>query len=153
MKILSLDPGETTGWAYLNSDLEDHRKLADLGQLAGREKLVHFLEDFTRPVDLVIIEAYEINPRNVKMNMGREKGKLETVRVIGSIESWAIRRHLKVQMESPRNNPLKAKRSGVNPKDAAHKSTHWAYAYNHGYDHLIKVGLAKTALAKSMEKK
>jgi hypothetical protein len=80
--------------------------------------------------------------------------ELETVRAIGVLESWCLRNDIPIQKYLSQADflMLQAKQCGLNPKGAAHKHTHWAYAANHGRYFLQQIGLAKSALRRTMMK-
>ena len=155
-EVLSLDPGETNGWAYQDERDEYPAGIIDFGQIKGLKELTMFFENWnleTRPVKVLVIEAYKVwgNDRGGKANTGSE---LETVRAIGIAESWAFRNDIKIHKYRSDGDflTLQAKRCGLNPKAAAHRLTHWAYAANHGRYYLIELGLAKSAAVMRMKK-
>jgi hypothetical protein len=156
-EVLSADPGETTGWAYQDQRDDYPGGILDLGQIEGLKALALFLEAWnleTRPVKVCVIEYYKVwsGPRGSKANVGSE---LETVRAIGVLESWCIRNGIRIHKYYSERDflMLQAKQCGLNPKAAAHRNTHWAYAANHGRYYLQQIGLAKSALKRAMMKK
>lgn len=154
--VLSVDPGETNGWAYQDQRDNYPGGIIDLGQIVGLKDLALFLEAWnleTRPVKVCVIEYYKVwsGPRGSKANVGSE---LETVRAIGIVESWCIRNDIPIQKYYSEADflLLQAKQCGLNPKAASHRKTHWAYAANHGRYYLQQIGLAKSALRRAMMK-
>lgn len=156
-EVLSVDPGEVSGYAYQDQRDNYPGGIMALGQLTGLKELIEFLEGWnleTRPVKACVIEYYKVwsGPRGSKANVGSE---LETVRAIGVVESWAIRNDIPIVKYYSEGDflLLQAKQCGLNPRAAAHKHTHWAYAANHGRYYLQQVGLAKSALKRAMAAK
>jgi hypothetical protein len=149
--VLSFDPGETTGWAYQDERDDFPGGILDLGQIKGLEELTNFLESFTRPVDHVCIETYEVwgGNRGAKSNTG---SNLETVRAIGIIESWCFRRKIKFTKYRSDQVNLFAKQTGLNPRIGAHKNTHWAFAAVYGRKWLQDNTNAKTAIQRAYMK-
>ena len=155
-RVFSLDPGETNGWAYQDERDDYPGGILDFGQIKGLKELAMFMEAWnleSRPIDTIVIEAYKVwgSDRGGKANTGSE---LETVRAIGVVESYAFRNDIKIHKYRSDADflTLQAKRCGLNPKAAAHRLTHWAYAANHGRYYLQELGLAKSALARKMMK-
>jgi hypothetical protein len=155
-EVLSVDPGETNGWAYQDQRDDYPGGIIDLGQIEGLKPLAKWLEAWDlekRPVKVCVIEYYKVwsGPRGSKANVGSE---LETVRAIGVVESWCLRNDIPIQKYLSQADflLLQAKQCGLNPKGAAHKHTHWAYAANHGRYFLQQIGLAKSALKRAMNK-
>jgi hypothetical protein len=90
----------------------------------------------------VIVEDFTLYKSKALQQSG---SKMETVRVIGSIESWA-RRNKSVLVKQPASHLTIAQLwSGVKmPSD--HRKSHWVSAYNHGYYYLVKQGVRKLEL-------
>ncbi len=153
-RVLSFDPGETTGWAYQDERDDYPGGLLAIGQENGLEDLTHMLEDWdltVRRVTQVVIEDYVVwrGPRGAKANVG---SKLETVRAIGIIESWCFRNKIPFHKYGSDLTGLQAKQCGLDTSKGAHKNTHWAYAANHGRYWLQQKGYAIDALARSMRR-
>lgn len=150
-KVLSFDPGETTGWAYQDERDNYPGGLLNIGQEHGLEALTNMLESWTQPVTQVVIEDYVIwrGARGAKANVG---SKLETVRAIGIIESWCFRNKIPFHKYGSDLTGLQAKQCGLDTSKGAHKNTHWAYAANHGRYWLQQKGYAIDALDRDMGK-
>ena len=144
MNVLSFDTGETTGWAYQNETNEYPSGLLGAGNLKGLPALIHFLNDFKRPVDIVVVEKYVIwgSKRGKKANIGTTP---VAVKGIGVIENWCVLNSVPLHLEYDSNMcALQALKTGLDPVKAGnHSETHWAYAANHGRMYLIEKGLAK----------
>lgn len=154
MRVLSFDPGETTGYAYQDGRDNFPGGLLDLGQIEGLEEFVTFLENWNveaKAVDFVVIEDYVVwgGKRGGQSNTG---SRLETVRVIGIIESWCFRNKIKFHKYESSDLNLFAKHTGLDPRKGAHKNTHWAFAAVYGRKWLQDNGYAKTAIQRAMMK-
>lgn len=146
MRLLALDPGETTGYAALGPQGMRGTPLngaMPFGQLVGLERLSRFLfSQNPKDFDAVVIESYTILPTKISSHVGSE---VETVQAVGICKAFAYCAGIPFHMSSPTKNPIYAKWSGMNPeKMGSHSKTHWVYAYNHGYGYLVEKGLAST---------
>lgn len=146
MKILSFDPGETTGWAYQDETDNDYPKgILGLGQLKGLVELDDFLRAWDlekKPVDVLVIEGFR--NYNMKANFGSEN---ETSQAFGIIRVWGLRNKLREHLYYSKDISTVAKIVGLDPyKAGPHKATHWVFAANYGRHYLIKAGKAKSAL-------
>ena len=140
MRVLSFDPGVTTGWC-----LQDENGIIDAGQAVGFSELDKVLERHPKP-DVMIIEDYVILPSKAKSHSG---SRVEPVKIIGLLEHHAFRNDVKVIRYPARMKPIQQKHSGVKPT-GAHKNNHWVDAYNHGWWFLFNRKLVKSKL--QMEK-
>lgn len=136
MKVLSFDPGITTGWC-----LQDENGIIDVGQAVGFEELDKVLERHPNP-DIMIIEDYVILPQKAKSHSG---SRVEPVKIIGMLEHHAYRNKIKVIKYSARLKPIQQKHSGKSPK-GAHRNNHWVDAYNHGWWFLFQTKRVKSNL-------
>lgn len=144
MRLLALDPGETTGYAVLDSDGSIRKTPMPTGDmpfglLSGLERLTKFLfKQNPKDFDAVIIEKYTVLPTKVSSHIGSE---VETVQAVGICKAFAYCAGIPFHLSSPTKNPIYAKWSGMNPeKMGSHSKTHWVYAYNHGYGYLVEKG-------------
>jgi len=145
VKVLSFDPGETTGWAYQDERDDFPGGIIDLGQISGIQQLSLFLNSWTRPVDHVTIEDYTVwgGNRGDKANKG---SKLETVRAVGVIESFCYVKGIPFTKYDSQDVTLYSMKVGLDPRKGAHKNTHWAFAAVYGRWYLVFNKLAKSAL-------
>lgn len=146
MRLLALDPGETTGYAALGPQGMRGAPLngaMPFGQLVGLEGLSRFLfSQNPKDFDAVVIESYTILPTKISSHVGSEA---ETIQAVGICKAFAYCAGIPFHMSSPTKNPIYAKWSGMDPKKmGSHSKTHWVYAYNHGFGYLVEKGLANT---------
>lgn len=146
--MLSFDPGGrgktgATGWAY-----QDENELLDFGQLKGVEAVAHFLNDFTRPIDVVVCEDYIVFSDKFSSHVG---SKVETIQVKGFIVGWFAIKGIKIHFYPSDVAPLAEKQNGLHPK-GAHANTHWVYAANYGGLYLIQMKLKPSMVVRSMRK-
>lgn len=130
----AFDPGETTGWSVFNRLGQQ----SDYGQAKGRDVLYIVLKQIG-PVPYVVIEDYRLFQHKALQQSG---SKLETVRVIGALESWANSHKSRVTLQPANIKSIAQMWSGVVPK-GAHKNSHHVDAFNHGYYFLQKEGFIK----------
>ena len=130
----AFDPGETTGWSVFNRLGQQ----SDYGQAKGRDELYKVLETIG-PVPHVVIEDYTLYQHKAIQQSG---SKLEAVRVIGAIESWATINKSRITRQPASIKAIAQMWSGVKPK-GAHSKNHHVDAFNHGYYYLQKEGFIK----------
>jgi hypothetical protein len=132
--LLAIDPGNTTGFAYFdsNGDVQNWGHL-----LGGVDGMVGFLQAFTEPVDTIVIEDYRVRGdiQGLKANVGSQ---LETVQIIGAIKGWAIISNCEVILQAPQLKRMGEKYSNLRPSGAHNNNSHKVDAYNHGYYWLVK---------------
>lgn len=145
MRVLSFDPGETTGWCYQDMD-----KILAVGQANGLEELIDVCAKHDGIVDHVVIEDYIILNKKAGSHSG---SRVPTIQMIGFLKSWCIQQKLQQPTLYPaRMKPIQQKQTQMKPI-GAHKDNHWVDAYNHGRWYLIKEHGAKTALQLEWAKK
>ena len=130
----AFDPGETTGWSVFNLDGVQ----IYYGQSKGRDALYATLAEIGA-VPHVVIEDYRLFQSKALQQSG---SRLETVRVIGAIESWATLNKSRITLQPSNIKSIASLWSGVVPK-GAHKNNHHVDAFNHGYYYLQKNGFIK----------
>lgn len=143
-RVLAIDPGETTGWAYIEPD-----RILDIGQFKFRD-VNEFLGEWPfdiKPIDFIVIEDFKIFDKK-KVRMG---DRMITTRIIGACELFAKMLKIKVVKQDSSVLPAAIRRTGIDPYKGSHSNTHWAFAYVHGMYFFIQMGLAKSALQKSKE--
>lgn len=152
MYVLSIDPGETTGWAYQDGRDDYPGGILDLGQVSNALiGMVEFLEKWDlqkRPVDALVIEDYRAY--DAKANMG---SKIQTIGVKDYCRAWGHLKKIPTIMYESRDIDTIAKQVGMNPRKGAHENTHWAFAANYGRHYLVRTGNAKSAIRLAQEKK
>lgn len=143
MKVLSFDPGGTTGYCY-----QDENAIYEMGD--AEPTLIDFLRSWNltdKPVDYVVVEGYRQLPKDVEMSY---YAKPVTQENIGRIKGWAELMGLPIHEYLPKDKPTQCKATQVFPKKKPKWLEHRLDAYNHGRYFLIKKGLAKTALELEM---
>lgn len=138
MRVLSFDPGNTTGWVYQNP-----QKMIDYGQASGLIEVIDVCTEHEGGiVDQVVIEDYVILGQKAMSHTG---SRVPAIQVIGYLKAWAHKQGIPVKLYPARMKPIQQKRTGKVPK-GAHSKNHWVDAYNHGRYWLIENGHAKSAL-------
>lgn len=147
MKVLSIDPGDTTGWCYIESP----DTIIGYGNLKYAD-LIPFIGDWDyaeRPIDVILAEDYLVfDKRRIRFG-DRQK----TTRALGALEVAARINKIKFVKRDSSILPTAVKRTGIDPYRGAHKDTHWAFAYLHAAYFFVTLGLRKSALQKSKEMK
>ena len=144
MRILSFDPGETTGWVY-----QDMEKILAFGQAKGLAELMDVCSKHEGKVDHVVIEDYVILNRKAASHSG---SRVPTIQMIGYLKAWCIQQKLKTPTLYPaRLKPIQQMKTQMKPI-GAHKDNHWVDAYNHGRWYLIQECGAPSALQIKMKK-
>ena len=97
MRILSIDPGGTTGWAFVD---EDHLDLVTAGQAKQFEFCqmaeAHAIGVHKTPADVIVIESYTVTPATIKLT--REYAALE---IIGTCRYLAEAHGRKFKLQTP----------------------------------------------------
>lgn len=137
MKVLSLDPGETTGWC-----VQDEDRIIDKGQAKGFSELMDVMDEWIEDIDEVVAEDYVILGSKAMAHTGSRGVAMQ---VIGFIKATCIKNNKPLTLYSARLKPIQQKKTQQFPK-GSHSKNHWVDAYNHGRWHLIQLGLADTAL-------
>lgn len=132
--LAAFDPGESTGWATFNAEGGS----TGLGTVTTREGLYELLAE-VGPVAIVVIEDFRLFQHKALQQSG---SKMEAVRVIGAIESWAYQNKSKIILQAANIKPIAVMWSGMKPK-GKHANSHHVDAYNHGYYYLRKSGIIK----------
>jgi hypothetical protein len=143
MRVLSFDPGDTTGWVYQTPE-----KMIDFGQVQGLKNLIAVCREYEGEVDYLVIEDYVILGSKAMSHTG---SRVPAIQIIGWLKGWALEHDIPIKMYPARMKPIQQKRTQKFPK-GAHSKNHWVDAYNHGRYFLIEQGLAKSALQIEKEK-
>lgn len=134
---ISIDPGKSTGWVTWDKN----GNVIKQGTCRGRDEFEQLLEDLGS-VPVVVVEDFTLFKHKALQQSG---SKMETSKVIGSIESWVRRNKSELVMQPASILTIAQLWSGVKmPKN--HNVSHWVSAYNHGYYYLIKQNVRKLEL-------
>lgn len=132
--LLAIDPGESTGWATYSATGE----FINAGICRSREEVYTMLKE-VGPVAKVVIEDYRLYSHKAVQQSG---SRLETVRVIGAIESWAAINGSEVILQAASIKKIAEKWSGIKPK-GDHKNLHHIDAMLHGHYYLQRTEVIK----------
>jgi len=136
-RVLSFDPGQTTGWCYQTED-----QIIAFGQAKDLVELMDVCELYSGITDHVVIEDYVVRGDKISSHVG---GRLPTIQMIGYLKAWSLQQKLgHPTLYSPRLKPIQQKQTGMRPV-GKHSDNHWVDAYNHGRWYLIKEKKAPTA--------
>lgn len=133
--LLCIDPGHGTGWATIS---KEGATLAT-GITRSRDELYEVLKEIPHTVEVVVMEDYMLFGHKVKQQSG---SKLETVRVIGAVDSWAALRGIPVVLQPASILPIAKRWTGIK-YSGAHKDGHHASALLHGYYYMYDKGILK----------
>ncbi len=137
VKYVSFDPGESTGWVTWN----ESGAMVQQGTCRSREALEDLLSKLGN-IPEVIVEDFTLRKDKALQQSG---SRLETVRVIGVIESWAHRNKSKITKQPASILHTAQLQSGMK-MPSNHSHSHWISAYNHGFHYLVKKGVRKLEL-------
>jgi hypothetical protein len=135
LRVLALDPGVTTGWAYYDAEVEALRRLPLVGQerdqIDACDLIASYLDNDKRPLSAVICESYRITQQTLKVT--RQSASLEIIGVARWLSAGA---HVDFVLQSPGD----AKRFMT---DAKLKSLGWwrSSSQDHAHDALRHLGL------------
>lgn len=128
---ISLDPGDTTGWATFTGT---QRKPTKMGEWT--------IEDFLDSVAIAtyglwIIEDYIIRPKGITHGYEHTWNKGTALRLIGAVELRCTQLGAELRKQQASIKPVAAKKSGV-PYTPRKKGTHMFDAILHGNHYLDK---------------
>lgn len=97
--FLALDPGHTTGWAFLGPQgypetLEPHK--VSFGQVKGQKPLYELLSAIRVPPRVVIFESYRVRP-----GVSHNGSEIETIQNIGIIKAYAFSINAELVKQEP----------------------------------------------------
>lgn len=121
--LLSIDPGETTGWAlFRNGQLYDcgHLDIKNQGLEA-----VYKAFQFRVFIDCIVIEDYKIYPNKLKLHT---MSNLMTPRIIGAFEYLAILRTVPIYFQ------MAGTAKGFCTNDKLRKWNYWIKGQKHSRD-------------------
>jgi hypothetical protein len=123
LTYVSIDPGETSGWALYN----EAGRCIYFGQIGeGAIGLDQFLEKLPATIRTVIYEEYRIDP---KVKQGGTVGV--AMQAIGVIEAWARRRMIRCVDQHRNKKNIGYKRLKITPPKN-HAKSHQTDALAHG---------------------
>ena len=135
--LLGIDPGLSTGWAYLINGV-----LADFGTTRSIDDLTDWLESYfeERPLpNIIVLEKYRLFKHLALQQSG---SKMEVTQAEGVVLSFARRKRIEVVEQFSDILPTAVKWSGVN-LNKNHSQSHHESAYNHAYYYLVSHGMAE----------
>lgn len=144
MKVLSIDPGDMTGWCYI----EAPDTILGYGNLPYAS-LIEFIGDWDyakKPIDVFLVEDFIVFDKRRQRFGDRQK----TTRALGAIEVAARMRKVKLIKQDSSIIPTAIKRTGIDPRKGSHAKTHWAYAYLHAAYFFTTLRLRKSALQRDL---
>ena len=134
-EYLSLDPGNSTGWATFTSE----GKLITTGTTKGKQELYDLLRSMPRSVQAVICEDFKLYPW--KSNQ-QAWSQLDTVRYIGAVELWCAVTNRTLILQPSSVKPVGYAWAGMRPTTRKSES-HSMDAYVHGVYYLQSIGVRK----------
>lgn len=135
--IMSIDPGDTSGWALWSGLMEPLSE----GQ-ANLDMMIDLLDQYGPGLETIIYEDFIGYRKRVGSMTG---SRFVASQVIGAIKAAARRYDIELVRQPAHILPIAAMHSGrEQPKN--HAVSHKVDAYNHGYYFGVKEGLLKTAL-------
>lgn len=130
-KYISLDPGDTTGWA----SFDEKGNSIEYGEVKGRPAITELLSE--QHPEVVICEDWITRGHTT---FGGDK--MNTVRAIGRIEEWCETNNAKLVMQPNTVKPIAYMWAGMK-KPKNHAISHGPDAYVHGVYYLQKNGIRK----------
>jgi hypothetical protein len=138
---LAIDPGEKfNGWATFR----DTGDLITMGTIIGIDELTDWLEAFAVEwLKGVIVEDYRVGISKGRYGATQHKGaRVETVKTIGRIESWAYRNSVPLVLQPNNIKAVAYMWAGITvPKNK--NLSHETDAYVHGVHWLQKNGIRR----------
>lgn len=136
-RVLSFDPGGTTGWCYQNED-----EILAFGQAKDLVELMQVCEKYKDITDELVIEDYIILGKKAMSHSG---SRVPAIQIIGYLKAWGLMNKIPCTLYPARLKPLQQKKTQMFPV-GKHSDNHWVDAFNHGRYHLIDKFGAPSAL-------
>lgn len=132
---LSVDPGESTGYAAFDSKGE----LVDLGISRSPAEFVMLLHEMSEPPKVIVLEQFTLYQSKALQQSG---SNMVASRVIGAVEAYALVNKCEVVYQPASIKKIAEMWTGKKPP-SNHKESHNIDAYNHGMYYLIKNKIRK----------
>lgn len=150
MTTLAVDPGDTTGIAFIGKSGE-----LLLEFQMSHDELIEFLVHANpaarlamRHVDLVVIEDFKLLPGKARAVSQKASRNVTAARGIGAIQLWAASRGVELIYRDPSHWRIGLQLAGIEPSKwpKQHKDGHSMCAYGAGFHALVELGLVQTRL-------
>lgn len=150
MTTLAVDPGDTTGIAFIGKSGEllhefqmPHEELIEFlvhGNPAARQALRH--------VDLVVVEDFKLLPGKARAVSQKASRNVTAARGIGALQLWAASRGVELIYRDPSHWRIGLQLAGIEPSKwpKQHKDGHSMCAYGAGFHALVELGLVQSRL-------
>lgn len=125
MRVLSLDPGDRSGWALWNDD----GVLLDTGILEIDDMIRLLASDYFSPLSTVVYEDYRLNRNKALAQAG---SKMAASQVIGAAKALAARQEAILQAQEVGAMRMASMHSGIK-RPSNHRNGHHVDAVLHGY--------------------
>ena len=106
VKILSIDPGDTTGWVYAETNSETKStKIIEMGEWKYGE-VYRQLCSYRSTVDILVVEDYKIRDPKVSKGYSHYWSSPTPLRIIGACEFLAANFKVKLVLQQPSIKPM-----------------------------------------------
>ena len=150
MTTLAVDPGDTTGIAFIGKSGE-----LLLEFQMSHDELIEFLVHANpaarlamRHVDLVVVEDFKLLPGKARAVSQKASRNVTAARGIGAAELWAAMRGVELIYRDPSHWRIGLQLAGIEPSrwPKQHKDGHSMCAYGAGFHALVELGLVQSRL-------
>lgn len=150
MTTLAVDPGDTTGIAFIGKSGE-----LLLEFQMSHDELIEFLVHANpaarlamRHVDLVVIEDFKLLPGKARAVSQKASRNVTAARGIGALQLWAASRGVDLIYRDPSHWRIGLQLAGIEPSrwPKQHKDGHSMCAYGAGFHALVELGLVQSRL-------
>lgn len=135
MNVLSVDPGDTTGWVLWTDDGIELSK----GQLLAQEFIDRLAENYWQ-FNTVVFEDFILYRGRAAAQTG---SRFKASQVIGALKMSAKMQKATVVMQPAQSKSFGYKFARLTTA-GNHAQSHWRDAYAHGYFYFVKQGILKT---------